>query len=165
MKPLFASFALGIAAAAVAQTSDSSPAGEGVGAKMTSAAIMKASAAIKRGKAIGLTVDNRTVPYTAKNIRGMLYVPVRFFAETGQRVTWDGTDMRATIHQDNGPTKKTLEYDAKRGQKNFAAGAAMRPVYEKGRLWVPLASALAAYGHLAEWVPSAGRLNVRTNRG
>lgn len=164
MKAFLLAAFLGAAAVASAQTSDSSPAGEGAGTKMTKDAVMKASASLKRGKTIGLTVDNRTVPYAAKNINGMLYVPVRFFAETGQRVTWDGSDMRATIHSDNGPRKQTLEYDARRGQANFKEGASMRPVYEKGRLWVPLASALAAYGHLAQWVPSSNRLNIRTSR-
>ncbi len=164
MKALLLTAAVVATSFASAQTSESSPAGEGVGVKMSNDAVAKAYAAIQGGKSVSLTVDNRTVPYAARNIRGMLYVPVRFFMETGANVIWDGTDMRATVRQQNGRRKQALEYDAKRGQKNFAGPANMRPVYEKGRLWVPLASALAAYGHLAEWTPTAGRLNVRTNR-
>ena len=157
---------LGLAVAAFAQNpqGEASPAAGSSTVRMSGMAIGKASGALRGGKAVTLTVDNRSVAYAPKLIGKMLYVPVRFFSETGQRVTWDGTDMRATVQEESGTQKNAIDYDAKRGQKNFRAGASMRPVYEKGRLWVPLASGLAAFGMYAEWVPTSSRLNVRTNR-
>ena len=157
MKPIFFATALAVAAIASAQGVSSTT-------RMSNMSIAKARDVLKTGKAVTITVDNRAVVYAPRLVGSMVYVPVRFFAETGQEVVWDGTDMRATIRDQNGATKNSVEYDARRGRANFRPGKTMRPFYEKGRLWVPLASGLASFGLLAEWVPSSSRINVKTNR-
>lgn len=157
MKPIFLASALCVAAIAPAQGVSSTT-------RMSNMTIAKALGALKTGKAVSITVDNRAVAYTPRMVGSMLFVPVRFFTETGQEVVWDGSDMRATIRDQNGAKKNSVEYDARRGQANFRPGKTMRPFYEKGRLWVPLASGLASFGLLAEWVATSNRINVKTNR-
>jgi len=132
--------------------------------RLIDAATLKAMTALRSGKKVTITVDNRSVAYAPKLIGKMVYVPVKFFEETGQKVIWDGRDMRATVRSQDGPTKNSIEYDAKRGQRNFQPGPSMRPVYQQGRLWVPLASGLAAFSLVTEWVSTSNRLNVRTVR-
>ena len=157
MKPIFLATALGLASLVLAQGPSSTT-------RMSDMTIAKAMSAQRMGKTVTITVDNRAVAFSPVVRGSLLFVPVRFFAETGQEVTWDGSDMRATVRDQNGPKKNSVEYDAKRGQANFRPGKTMRPFYEKGRLWVPLASGLASFGLLAEWVPASNRINVKTNR-
>lgn len=165
MKPLILLAAFGVASIACSQdTETGSSAGTTSTIRMSNVAIAKLASALKAGKKVMLTVDSRSVAYTPRLIGSMVFVPVRFFNETGQDVAWDGTDMRATLRDPNGKQKNSIEYDAMRGQANFKPGKTMRPFYEKGRLWVPLASGLGAFDLLAEWVPTSSRLNVKTNR-
>lgn len=131
---------------------------------MSNAAVSQALSAVAKGRKVSVTVDNRSVAYAPRRFGSMLYVPVRFFTETGQKVTWDRNDMRATVREDDGRRKASVEYDARIGQRNRQPGPSMRPRYEKGTLYVPLASGLAAFGLYAEWVPSSNRLNVKTDR-
>ncbi len=119
---------------------------------------------MKAGKKVTLTVDNRTVAFVPKLVGALLYVPVRFFTETGQQVIWDKGDKRATVRDENGTAKNSVDYDASVSQKNRQPGPSLRPMYQKGTLYVPLASGLASFGLLAEWVPESNRINVRSNR-
>ena len=158
--------ALGIVAAASAQShDDTSPASANQNEKMIGMAVMKASSALKMGKKVTLTVDNRTVTYAPKLINGMVYVPIRLFQETGQTVVWNAADMRATLRSENGSDKASVDFDAKVVRATNKPSPGMRPVYEGGRVWVPLAAGLAPFGHLIDWVPTSNRLNIRTFRG
>ena len=125
---------------------------------------MQAMTALNAGKKVTLTVDNRAVPYAPKVMGKLVFVPVRFFQEAGLTVIWDKGDRRATVRDQNGPSKASIEYDASVSQKNRQPGPSMRPMYQKGTLYVPLASGLAAFGLMAEWVPTSSRINVRSTR-
>lgn len=141
-----------------------SPAGLNSTTRMDNETVANAMTAARSGKKVTLTVDNRTVAFSPRLIGNMLYVPVRFFGETGLKVTWDRGDKRATVRDENGPAKNSIEYDASVPQKTLQPGPSMRPVYQKGTLYVPLATGLAAFGLLAEWVPNSNRINVRSGR-
>ena len=166
MKAFFLLIALGVAAISSAQAPDgSSPASANQNEKMIGMAVTKASSALKAGKKVSITVDNRTVTYVPKLINGMVYVPIRLFQETGQTVVWNAPDMRATLRSENGSDKASIDFDAKVARATNKPSPGMRPVYEGGRVWVPLAAGLAPFGHLVDWVPTSNRLNIRTFRG
>ena len=69
--------------------------------------------------------------------------------------------MRATVSNTNGKRKNSMSYDAMPGKGN-KPGKSMKPIFEKGRLWVPLASGVGAFELFAEWVPGSNRLNLKT---
>lgn len=155
----------GVGAVAFAQNpQDSSPAGGGQTQKMIGMAMTKAADAIREGKTVTITVDNRSTSYAPKVISGMVYVPIRLFQETGQQVVWDARNMRAILRSQNGPQKQSVVFDTAVRRRTNQPTPSMRPVYEGGRVWVPLAGALAPFGHMVEWVPTSDRLNIRTNR-
>lgn len=163
MKALLLITAFGVASMVSAQDDQmGSPAGSTSTLRMSNMAIMKMASALRAGKTVTLTVDNRSVPYTPKLIGSQVYVPVRFFSETGQDVTWDATDMRATVTNTNGKRKNSMQYDARPSMDRNKPGMSMKPVFQKGRLWVPLASGAGAFELYAEWVPGSNRLNLKT---
>ncbi len=165
MKALLLLAALGSVASATAQNDQTgSTAGMSSTTRMSDASISKAMAALKAGKRVTITVDNRTVAFAPKLMGTMVFIPVRFFTETGQKIVWDKSDHRATLTQVNGPRKNSVEFDGSVSQKNRQPAPSMRPMYQKGTLYVPLASGLASFNLLAEWVPTSNRINVRTNR-
>lgn len=166
MKALLILTALGAVALAGAQTDQGtgSPAGMSSTTRMSDMAIGQAMAALKSGKKVTITVDNRTVDFAPKLMGKMVYIPVRFFQETGQTVVWDKGDKRAQVTDNSGTQKNSVQFDATPSQKNRQPGPSMRPMYQKGTLYVPLAAGLGAFGLLAEWTPSANRINVKTRR-
>lgn len=163
MKVLLLVAALGAATFSHAQDDQTgSPAGSTSTLRMSNMAIMKLAAALRAGKKVTLTVDNRSVAYSPKLIGSQVYVPVRLFSETGQEVSWNASDMRATVSNTSGTRKNSMTYDAMPATGRSKPGMSMKPVFEKGRLWVPLASGVGAFELYAEWVPSANRLNLKT---
>ena len=123
-----------------------------------------ATSAMRSGKTVNLTVDNRSLPYTARVVSGRVYVPVRVFMETGQRVIWDRQSMRASVRDQEGSQKRSIDFSAHPTRSENRPSPSMRPLFEKGRLWVPLAATLGAFDYLVDWVPTSNRLNIRTNR-
>ena len=163
MKAFLLLAAFGVATVASAQNDPmGSPAGSTSTLRMSNVAIAKMAAALRAGKKVTLTVDSRSVAYAPKLIGSMVYVPVRLFSETGQEVRWNATDMRATVSNNNGRRKNSMSYDAGPAMGRNKPGMSMRPVFEKGRLWVPLASGVGAFELFAEWVPGSNRLNLKT---
>ncbi|RYG24450.1 hypothetical protein EON82_10680 [bacterium] len=131
--------------------------------RLIDTALGKASSAIRSGKAVSLTVDNRSVPYTARVVNGRVYVPVRLFMETGQRVIWDRQSMRASVRDQEGAQKRSIDFSAYPTRSENRPAPSMRPLFEKGRLWVPLAATLGAFDYMVDWVPTSSRLNIRTS--
>ena len=163
MKALLFVAALGVASMVSAQDDQTgSPAGSNSTLRMSNMAIMKMASALRAGKSVTITVDSRSTAYAPKLIGSQVYVPVRLFSETGQEVVWNATDMRATVSNVNGKQKNSMQYDAMPANGRNKPGKSMRPVFEKGRLWVPLASGVGAFGIFAEWVPTSNRLNLKT---
>lgn len=162
---------LAVVAMASAQVSTNQPHNENAGAQNGSAAmrlidtaLAGASSVMRNGQTVNITVDNRTVPYTARVVGGRVYVPVRLFMETGQRVIWDRQSMRASVRDQEGAQKRSIDFSAYPTRAENRPPASMRPLFEKGRLWVPLAATLGAFDYLVDWVPTSSRLNIRTNR-
>lgn len=122
----------------------------------------KVEAALKAGKTVTITVDNRLTDYAPRMVKGRLLVPARLFKETGQRVLWTGADKRGVIRDDRDP-RRTVDMDA-REPRDSRPSPAMRPYLENGRLWVPLVQTVSSFGHSLTWVPGSNRLNVSTNR-
>jgi acyl-coenzyme A thioesterase PaaI-like protein len=168
----YASFvALAVVAMACAQVSTNQLHDDGAGSanggtamRLIDTALSKASSAMRSGKAVSITVDNRSVPYAARVVNGRVYVPVRLFMETGQRVIWDRGSMRASVRDQEGGQKRSIDFSAHPTRSENRPPASMRPLFEKGRLWVPLVATLGAFDYLVDWVPSSNRLNIRTNR-
>ena len=161
---VFAAVALAAIALAQSPQTTGSPAGLDSSTRLADKAIMQAMAAMRMGKKVTITVDNRSIPYAPTMMAKMLYVPVRFFMETGQKVVWDKGDMQATITDPNGVAKNSVEYDASSPKKGRKPGPTMRAMLKGGTLYVPLSSALASFGLVAEWVPTSNRINVKSNR-
>ncbi len=130
--------------------------------KIAKGAADSVTSALRRGKTVTISVDNRLTDYTARLVGGRLLVPARLFNETGQRVLWTGADKRGIIRDDRDP-RRTVEMDA-REPKDGRAVAAMRPILENGRLWVPLVSTISSFGHTLAWTGASNCLNISTNR-
>lgn len=166
MKTFFLLTALGAVAFAGAQgnSQTGSTAGMSSTTRMSDMAISQAMTALKAGKKVTITVDNRTVGFTPRLMGKMVYIPVRFFQETGQTIVWDKGDKRAQVTDQAGTQKNSVQFDASVSQMNRQPGPSMRPMYTNGTLYVPLESGLASFGLLAQWVPTSNRINVKTAR-